>query len=105
MAISGRSARRPSFQFPEGYQTQGQRASGRRSSLERLAEHLSQAGGSRFRFAKVHAHVGDILNEAADSLARLGLRAGGRTGVAPGQVTAVAERIAATRLEDYWRAA
>jgi ribonuclease HI len=92
-------------QFPKNYRTQTQRASGRRSSLERLAGYLSDPDSSRFRFSKVHGHAGDILNEAADSLAKLGLRAGGNTGLPPGQITSVAERIVATRLRDYWQPA
>lgn len=87
--------------FPDGYLLQAQRASGRRSSLEQLAEQL-QYDGQRYRFVKVAAHAGHHLNEAADSLARLGLRTGTGRGVQASELEAAADTIVTSRLGDYW---
>jgi ribonuclease HI len=90
--------------MPGGYRLRSQRISGNTSSLERLAELLYYDGG-RFTFGKVKAHAGHSLNEAADSLARLGLRAGSRSGVPLDRVEDAARSIAAHRLDDYRKSA
>ena len=86
--------------FPAGYQLY--RQSGRPSSLRLLAEQLRYDGG-QYAFAKVAAHAGHALNEAADSLARLALRAGGRRGLTAEQAQSAAATIASARLAD-WKA-
>jgi ribonuclease HI len=87
--------------FPPGYQLQAQRASGKVSSLEKLAG-VMLADGSRYTIQKVAGHTGDLLNEAADSLAKLALRTGTRTGVTKTEAENAAALIASYRLKDYW---
>lgn len=87
--------------YPVGYQLQAHRASGKRSSLELLSEQL-RYDGARYTVTKVHGHAGHQLNEAADSLARLGLRCGTRTGVPTGEVYGTATAMVSARLGDYW---
>lgn len=87
--------------YPGGYQLQVQRSSGNPSSLEQLAEQL-RYDGDRYALLKVRGHVGHPLNEAADSLARLGLRSGSRRGVLAADVRDAAAAITAARLADYW---
>jgi ribonuclease HI len=86
--------------YPAGYQLQ--RLSGRRSSLEQLAEQLRH-DGNRYTLSKVRGHAGHHLNEAADSLARLALRCGTRNGVTQADAHKAASAIAAVRLADYWK--
>jgi ribonuclease HI len=82
--------------LPDGYDTW--RPSGNASSLERLQALVQGRPGLAFKHEKGHA--GHALNEAADSLAKLGLRAScGK--VAKAEVARLAEFYAAQRLRDY----
>ena len=61
--------------------------------------------GARYTVRKVRGHTGHTLNEAADSLAHLGLRYKTRYGVTTvDQLRASAAECAAKRLSDYWDA-
>ncbi|MFJ5559512.1 hypothetical protein ACIQCD_19405 [Streptomyces sp. NPDC093250] len=62
---------RGSDRMPDGYETR-LRSQGRRPSLVKLQMYAEYTTGLTFVHEK--AHVGNPLNEAADSLAKLGLR-------------------------------
>ena len=89
--------------YPTGYQLRDQRTSGKTSSLEQLAQVMAD-DGARYTVTKVAGHTGDLLNEAADSLAKLALRTGTRNGVTSQDAKSAAAMIAAYRLGDYWEA-
>lgn len=88
--------------FPAGYQLREQRVSGNQSSLEKLAGLMADSGGY-YTVRKVTGHAGHHLNEAADSLAKLALRSGTRSGLTSGEAVTAAARIAEFRLRDYWK--
>jgi ribonuclease HI len=93
--------RRETLRYPSGYQLRDARASGNMSSLEKLSEVMAM-DGARYDIRKVTGHRGDILNEAADSLAKLALRTGTRNGVSKPEAVQAAATIAGHRLADYW---
>lgn len=87
--------------YPAGYLLRAQRPSGKTSSLEQLAQVMA-GDGARYTIEKVAGHTGNILNEAADSLAKLALRTGTRSGVTAAEAKNAAAMIATMRLTDYW---
>jgi ribonuclease HI len=87
--------------YPAGYQLRDQRASGKTSSLEQLAQ-VMRDNGARYTITKVAGHTGNVLNEAADSLAKLALRTGTRSGCTKAEAGTAAAMIASYRLSDYW---
>lgn len=87
--------------YPPGYLLRDQRPSGKTSSLEQLAQVMA-GYGARYTITKVAGHTGNLLNEAADSLAKLALRTGTRTGVTKADAKTAAAMIATMRLKDYW---
>jgi hypothetical protein len=85
--------------MPEGYDTH-LRSQGRRPSLvtlQSLAEHTPD-----LTFVHEKAHAGHPLNEAADSLAKLGLRCV-RGAVPPAELRRLVPLWAAGALADYRR--
>ncbi|MFJ8232578.1 RNase H family protein [Streptomyces sp. NPDC094448] len=85
--------------MPEGYET-GLRSQGRRPSLLQLQMCVEYTPNLTFVHEK--AHVGNPLNEAADSLAKLGLRTVRGT-VPPDEVPRLVPLWAAAALDEYRR--
>ncbi|MGA4943921.1 RNase H family protein [Streptomyces cinereoruber] len=88
-----------STRMPEGYET-GLRSQGRTPSLLQLQMCVEYTPSLTFVHEK--AHVGNPLNEAADSLAKLGLRTVRGT-VPPDEVPRLVPLWAAAALDEYRR--